>query len=142
MLHTSTHTPTDVTQGTPFTTAAPQSLSMARILLHLEGLAVVMSAVALYSQQGWGWGMFLALLFAPDLAMLGYLAGPLIGSRVYNLVHFYALPLALGMIGLFSDTEMMMQIATIWFAHIGMDRALGYGLKYATGFKDTHFTRL
>jgi hypothetical protein len=28
--------------------------------------------------------------------------------------------------------------ALIWLAHIGIDRALGYGLKYPTFFKDTH----
>ncbi|MDU3890869.1 MAG: DUF4260 family protein [Serratia liquefaciens] len=28
--------------------------------------------------------------------------------------------------------------ALIWGAHIGFDRALGYGLKYASGFADTH----
>jgi len=28
--------------------------------------------------------------------------------------------------------------ALIWLAHIGIDRALGYGLKYPTFFRDTH----
>jgi hypothetical protein len=27
---------------------------------------------------------------------------------------------------------------SIWLAHIGADRALGHGLKYATAFGDTH----
>ena len=30
----------------------------------------------------------------------------------------------------------------IWLAHIGFDRALGYGLKYATGFGFTHPGRI
>ena len=30
----------------------------------------------------------------------------------------------------------------IWIAHIGFDRMLGFGLKYATGFKDTHLSRV
>jgi hypothetical protein len=29
-------------------------------------------------------------------------------------------------------------VAIVWFAHIGLDRALGYGLKYADGFQHTH----
>jgi hypothetical protein len=29
-------------------------------------------------------------------------------------------------------------LALIWFAHIGFDRLLGFGLKYPTRFKDTH----
>jgi hypothetical protein len=33
-------------------------------------------------------------------------------------------------------------MALIWLAHIGMDRMLGYGLKYSGGFKDTHLGRL
>jgi hypothetical protein len=33
-------------------------------------------------------------------------------------------------------------IAVIWAAHIGMDRMIGYGLKYAGGdFKETHIQR-
>ena len=35
-----------------------------------------------------------------------------------------------------------MQIALIWGAHIGIDRLFGYGLKYPTGFKDTHLGRV
>lgn len=30
----------------------------------------------------------------------------------------------------------------VWIAHIGMDRTMGYGLKYPTQFKDTHFSRV
>jgi hypothetical protein len=38
--------------------------------------------------------------------------------------------------------EAALQIALIWLAHIGVDRMLGYGLKYPTGFKDTHLQRV
>ena len=31
-----------------------------------------------------------------------------------------------------------LQISLIWFAHIGFDRALGYGLKFPLGFRVTH----
>jgi hypothetical protein len=33
-------------------------------------------------------------------------------------------------------------LALIWLAHIGIDRALGYGLKYASGFGFTHLGRI
>ena len=33
-------------------------------------------------------------------------------------------------------------IAMIWLAHIGFDRALGYGLKYASGFGFTLLGRI
>ena len=32
--------------------------------------------------------------------------------------------------------------ALIWAAHIGFDRALGYGLKYPTSFGETHLGRI
>ncbi len=35
-----------------------------------------------------------------------------------------------------------MQIAAIWFAHIGMDRTIGFGLKYLDGSKDSHLQRV
>ena len=33
-------------------------------------------------------------------------------------------------------------VALIWLAHIGIDRALGYGLKYEAGFGFTHLGRI
>jgi hypothetical protein len=33
-------------------------------------------------------------------------------------------------------------VALIWLAHIGFDRALGYGLKYKAGFGFTHLGRI
>jgi hypothetical protein len=33
-------------------------------------------------------------------------------------------------------------IALIWSAHVGIDRALGYGLKYNDAFASTHLGRL
>ena len=34
------------------------------------------------------------------------------------------------------------QLGLIWTAHIGVDRLLGFGLKYPTQFHDTHIQRL
>jgi hypothetical protein len=82
--------------------------------------------------------MFLLLLLAPDLSMLGYLMNPQVGSVVYNLAHTYVVPLTLAGIGLFASSPLCVLLALIWVAHIGMDRLLGYGLKYPTAFTDTH----
>jgi hypothetical protein len=79
-----------------------------------------------------------ALGLAPDLSMLGYLAGPRLGSHGYNLFHTYTLPLALGGVGLWMDVPVAILIAAIWIGHIGADRLFGYGLKFESGFKDTH----
>jgi hypothetical protein len=113
-----------------------------RILLHAEGLAVLAGALALYFDASYGWLLLVVLALAPDLSMLGYLAGPSVGSVAYDLVHTYVGPVALAVIGVLADSDLAVQVALIWLAHIGADRLLGYGLKYPTGFKDTHLQRV
>jgi len=110
-------------------------------LLRLEGLVVLAAAASAYAFVGGAWPMFALLLLAPDLAMLGYRFGPVVGAAAYNAVHTYLAPAALGAAGLALGAPTMQALALIWIAHIGLDRALGYGLKYATGFGDTHLGR-
>jgi len=108
------------------------------ILLRLEGAAMLIGALAAYAYtQGNGWA-FALLLLTPDLAMLGYLANPRIGSLTYDVVHFYALPGAIIAAALLMNNVTLLHVGLIWLAHIGMDRLFGYGLKYPTHFKDTH----
>lgn len=111
-------------------------------LLRLEGLAVLVGALVLYFDAGFGWLLLLLLVLAPDLSAVGYLAGQTVGAAGYDLVHTYVLPMALTVVGVLVDREMATQIALIWFAHIGGDRFLAYGLKYPTRFKDTHLQRV
>jgi hypothetical protein len=113
-----------------------------RRLLHLEGLAVLVAAIALYFDAGYGWLALVLLFLVPDLSMLGYLGGPRIGALAYDVVHTYALPVALALAGVLGDIGVATQLALIWLAHIGLDRLLGYGLKYPSGFKDTHLQRV
>lgn len=109
-----------------------------KALLRLEGLFVLIAACAAYAQTGGNWWLFAALFLAPDLAMLGYLAGRKTGAFFYNLVHWYALPFAAIAWGVFGQNALALDIGLIWAAHIGFDRLLGYGLKYADGFGATH----
>ncbi len=111
-------------------------------LLRLEGTVVLITALTLYAQNGFSWWQFALLLLAPDLAALGYLHSQAIGSLCYNIVHTYVLPLALGALALLFNFELGLQVAIIWLAHIGMDRLVGYGLKYPDGFKITHFNKV
>ncbi len=112
--------------------------STPNILLRAEGLALFISASALYaSTSGNGWA-FVLLLLTPDLAMVGYLVNPRVGSMTYNALHTMVLPLALFVVAWIAGWMTVVHIALIWLAHIGMDRMMGYGLKYATEFKDTH----
>ncbi|MGC2212168.1 MAG: DUF4260 domain-containing protein, partial [Silvibacterium sp.] len=101
-----------------------------RVWLRMEGLAVLVAAVFFYRQMGARWLLFAVLFLAPDLSMLGYLAGSRIGAVAYNVAHSYVLPVSLLIAGVLSRRYMLAPYALIWIAHIGFDRVLGYGLKY------------
>jgi hypothetical protein len=111
-------------------------------MLRVEGAVMLVGSVLLYWMGGGSWWLFALLLLAPDLSMLGYLAGPRLGAIVYNVFHSYPLPAALGIFGLLAGAPLAVSVALVSFAHIGMDRLMGYGLKYPTGFKDTHLQRV
>ncbi len=113
-----------------------------RSVLRLEGVVVAAVSVMLYYHHAGGWLMFVLLFLTPDLSMLGYFAGPRVGAVAYNLVHAYISPFVIGRVGVLADAPLAVLLALIWTAHIGFDRALGYGLKYATAFGDTHLGRL
>ena len=121
----------------------PQApLSMPRVLLRLEGLAVIAAAVTAYITLGGSGWLFAALLFVPDVSMVGYLVNPRAGSIIYNAVHNYIAPAAVMGLSLLLHSDAGVHIALIWLAHIGMDRMLGFGLKYPTVFKDTHLQHI
>jgi hypothetical protein len=113
-----------------------------RTLLRLEGLAVGAGATVVYFDAGHPWWLFVVLILAPDLSALGYLTGESTGAVTYNLAHTYVWPVALAVIGIVAQVDLATELALIWAAHIGFDRALGYGLKYPSGFKDTHLQRI
>ena len=113
-----------------------------RALLHAEGVAVAVAAVVLYFHAGYPWWLLVALALAPDLSAVGYLAGSTVGAAAYNAAHTYTFPVVLATVGVVADSDTALRLALIWFLHIGVDRAMGYGLKYRTGFKDTHLQRV
>ena len=113
-----------------------------RALLRAEGAALGLAAIALYAAGGHSLPLFAALFLAPDLSFAGYLAGPRVGAAAYNALHWTVLPLALAGLGWGFASPAALAVALIWLAHIGVDRALGYGLKYASGFSDTHLGRV
>ncbi len=110
-----------------------------RVLLRLEGLGLLGLCVALYSQTHLSWYAFAILFFVPDISFLGYLAGPRIGAISYNAAHDTFIPIAIVVISYFlAANYIVLAVSLIWLAHIGFDRALGYGLKYPAGFAYTH----
>lgn len=128
-------TPTGAVQGAP------------RRLMRWEGACLLLAMVVAYHQftllpDAPSWWLFAGLLLVPDLSMLGYLAGPGIGALLYNAAHTTPGPIALGLLGVATGHPLALALAVIWLAHIGLDRALGYGLKYPGAFGDTHLGRL
>ncbi|WP_134678838.1 DUF4260 domain-containing protein [Paracoccus ravus] len=106
------------------------------------GLALGGIMVAGFASPGWpGWAWVAALL-APDLSMAGYALGKRAGAFTYNLAHLYAMPFLLMMMGVASGQTGLISAGGLWLAHIGADRALGFGLKLPTGFRHTHLGRL
>jgi Domain of unknown function (DUF4260) len=118
-------------------------VNVVRGLLHLEGTALFLAATwAYFALLDGSWGVYLGCLLLPDLGMVGYLRGPRLGAWTYNLLHTEALAFALLTIALATDSRALLAAALILAAHIGMDRALGYGLKFTSGFKDTHLQKV
>lgn len=113
-----------------------------RAVLRLEGFAVFAAAVALYAHFGFSWLLFALLFLAPDLFMLGYLVGPRTGAAAYNVAHTYTAALALVLPGFFLGSPIAAACGLILIAHIGFDRALGFGVKYPTAFGDSHLGRI
>ena len=109
-----------------------------KTLLRVEGACVLLAAAVAYSKFGLGWGTFAVFFLAPDLSFLGYLAGPSLGALAYNAAHSYAGAVLALLAGILLPSPTLMAAGLIWCAHIGVDRALGYGLKYSAGFGFTH----
>jgi hypothetical protein len=109
--------------------------------LRVEGLAALVGALAVYWSLGEPLWLLAVLALAPDLSMLGYLAGPRVGSYVYNVVHTYTVPLAVAGAGYWVGADLSVAVAAVWVGHIGADRFFGFGLKFESGFRDTHLTR-
>lgn len=112
------------------------------LLLRLEGLALLVGALALYWGVDGRWLVFALFFLAPDLCFFAYLVNKRVGAAAYNLVHTTFIPLGFGTIAVIGPNRLAGIVALIWLAHIGFDRLLGYGLKYETAFKDTHLGRV
>lgn len=108
-------------------------------LLRLEGLCIFGTAIWAYHRfSPQSWIFFAGGILLPDLAMAGYLSDTILGAAVYNSAHTETAPLILGAVGLALEKPVVLGVALIWLAHIGMDRMFGFGLKYGTAFGHTH----
>lgn len=104
-------------------------------------LIALVAAIVLY--PGWWW-VTLAAFLAFDFSMLGYLRSTAAGATTYNAVHNYALPALVGLAALAMEPVSPVTstaagvLACAWAFHVGVDRALGYGLKLPDSFTNTH----
>jgi hypothetical protein len=106
--------------------------------LGLEGLVLLAGALIACSTLGQPWWLVPAGILVPDIAMSGYVAGTRLGAHLYNLAHATLLPAVMLGIGYCQADRLLMVLALIWLAHIGLDRLLGMGLKYNDRFTLTH----
>lgn len=109
-----------------------------RNLLKLEEAAIFLLAIYLFSTLDFAWWWFPALLFVPDIGMIGYLFNPKIGAFIYNLFHHRLLAASVAFYGLVFENEYWVLAGIILFAHISFDRMMGYGLKFNDSFHHTH----
>lgn len=112
------------------------------LILRAEQVAIFLTGVTLWLANGGAPLLLIPALLVPDLSMVGYLRGPRIGAITYNAVHHLVLALALLGLGWWLSTGWLILAGAAVLAHVGMDRALGYGLKLPTDFRDTHLGRI
>jgi hypothetical protein len=111
-------------------------------VLRAERLAIGVAGVVLYLVLGGSWLLLVPLLLAIDLSMIGYLAGPRVGAITYNAAHNFVIALLTVGAGWWFGLAWLQLLGAVWIAHVGADRALGYGLKLPTDFRDTHLGRI
>lgn len=135
MSSTTAHTPApdpDLTATDGTVTGAP------RRWLRLEALTILSGSLIAFTTTNESWWLVPAVLFLPDLLMAGYLYSTRLGALAYNLVHATPIPAVGIAIGWWQHSPLLLAIGLVWLAHIGLDRALGYGLKYPDHFQHTH----
>jgi hypothetical protein len=109
-------------------------------LLRAEALCILFAACGAYHLLfPHHWVMFACLFLFPDLSLLTFTRGPnVVASTIYNIAHSYVGPGLLGILAVPFHNVLFGELSLIWIGHIGMDRALGYGLKYPASFRFTH----
>ena len=105
-------------------------------MIKLEELGMFALSILLFTMLGFSWWLFVLLIFAPDISMLGYFFNP--GAVTYNLFHHKGLAVLLYLIGVYTFNTVLIIAGIILFGHSSLDRVLGYGLKFGDAFQHTH----
>lgn len=110
--------------------------------LRLEGAVLLAGCLIAYSATRQTWWLVPLTILLPDLLMVGYLGGTRLGAQLYNTAHSTLLPAVMTGLGWWQSKPLVVALGLIWLAHIGIDRLLGYGLKYADHFQHAHLGHL
>jgi hypothetical protein len=108
----------------------------------LEGLAIFIAAVIFYLWLDYKWYWLVIFILAFDVFVAGYLFNKRLGAHIYNIGHSLILPVALVTAAALTHKHLIIGAGLVWLAHIGMDRAVGYGLKEKDGFNHTHLGQI
>jgi hypothetical protein len=108
----------------------------------IESLGIFIASVVIYWVLGFNFLWFALLLFSIDISMVGYLFNNTLGAHIYNAGHNYIFPSLFVIVGIITSLDFVLLFSIIWISHISIDRALGYGLKLESGFKDTHLGKI
>jgi hypothetical protein len=108
--------------------------------LRLEGAVLLAGSLIAYHAAGQAWWLVPLAVLAPDLLMAGYVRGTRLGAQLYNVGHSTLLPAAVAGLAWWQGQPLILALGLIWLAHIGLDRLLGYGLKYDDDFQHTHLS--
>lgn len=141
-MQTPSRAASDTNTARPNSLAAGRSILTMSTLLRMEGLVYLCGGAVAYHQFGGGWLVFALFFLAPDLSLTGYFLNARTAAILYNMAHSTLGPLVLALAAYTADWHAGGLAAAIWFAHIGFDRVLGYGLKHFSGFADTHLGRI
>lgn len=113
-----------------------------RKLLYLEYVFAFLLCLYIYWYLEFPLLAFFLFLLSPDLTMLGYLVNSKIGALCYNIGHSLVIPAIVLFISFTFNSHTLLLVSLIWLAHICLDRAFGFGLKYNDSFKITHLQKI
>lgn len=113
-----------------------------RKIISLEYLVAFLGSVFFYWHFEFSFLFFALFLLLPDISMLGYIVNTKIGALFYNIGHSLVVPVILLILGFVTVSTPLLMTSIIWLAHIFLDRALGYGLKYDEAFTKTHIQQI
>ncbi|MFI2741301.1 DUF4260 domain-containing protein [Zhouia sp. PK063] len=110
--------------------------------LQLEEAFMLALGIIAFSTLNISWWWFAGLFLAPDIGMIGYMINTKVGAYGYNIFHNKAIAIAFFITGIYTNHLIMQFVGILLFSHSSFDRMFGFGLKYNSGFKDTHLGKL